>query len=202
MNLYHLYFFKGCVHYIFTSLFFQSNREHLWNLEKKFISLQKLFSFARKSNFWILDIQIYDVIKCLKIKMHETRNTFYWTTWEVNTISWWNLASLWHITKEKNSSKNSTITGKLDVKTRSRFFCAYKESNTTSIVKWNFWSKLLMLDSISKTTKICSNHHADLLRFLFTEDPLKTESSTPNFSYTFLTQKFGFIILHELAIFH
>ena len=38
---------------------------------------------------------------------HETRNTFYWTTWEVNTVSQWHLASLCNIAKEKFLSKNS-----------------------------------------------------------------------------------------------
>ena len=36
---------------------------------------------------------------------HKTINTFHWMTWEVNTISKWNLESLCHI-KKKNSSKN------------------------------------------------------------------------------------------------
>ena len=50
----------------------------------------------------------------------------------------------------------------------SRPFCVYKEFSTTSIGKWNFWSKLLMLDiNISKTIKTC---HSDFLGFLFTED--------------------------------
>ena len=40
-----------------------------------FISLQKLFSFSRKSNFSILDIQISWRHQMPK---HETRNTFYW----------------------------------------------------------------------------------------------------------------------------
>ena len=41
---------------------------------------------------------------------HKTRNTFYWITWEENTVCQWNLASLCHITKEKILSKNSTKT--------------------------------------------------------------------------------------------
>ena len=37
---------KGCVHYIFTSLFCISKREHLWNKDNCFlIALWKLFSF-------------------------------------------------------------------------------------------------------------------------------------------------------------
>ena len=40
--------FKGCVRYIFTSLFCMPKREDLWNKEKCFfISLGKLFSFLR-----------------------------------------------------------------------------------------------------------------------------------------------------------
>ena len=47
-----------------------------------FISLPKLFSFL-KSNFRILDIQISWPHQMLN---HKTRNTFYWITWEVNTV--------------------------------------------------------------------------------------------------------------------
>ena len=75
--------FKGCVHYIFTSLFFKSK----WELGKQgkmfFISIQKLFLFFRKSNFRILDIQISWHHQMLK---HKTISTFYWITWEVNTV--------------------------------------------------------------------------------------------------------------------
>ena len=50
--------FKDCVHCIFASLFL-SLKESLVKLGKMFfISLQKLFSFSRKSKFRILDIQI------------------------------------------------------------------------------------------------------------------------------------------------
>ena len=48
-----------------------------------FISLQKLFSFSRKSNFRILYIKISWRHRMPK---HETRNTFYWITWEVNSL--------------------------------------------------------------------------------------------------------------------
>ena len=37
----------------------------------------------------------------------KTRDKFYWMTYEVNAVGWWNLASLYHITKEKILSKNS-----------------------------------------------------------------------------------------------
>ena len=67
--------FKGCVHYIFASLFFRSKRKHLWNKGKCFL-------FHLKSSFlsWvnqILTFQIFkchDIIKSLSIK-HETHFT-------------------------------------------------------------------------------------------------------------------------------
>ena len=60
---------KGCVRYIFTSLFSISKREHLWNNEKCF-----LFHFVSSFRSWdnqILSFQIFkcnDVIKCPSTK--------------------------------------------------------------------------------------------------------------------------------------
>ena len=49
--------YKGCVRYIFTSLFFKSKA--LVKLGKMFfILLQNIISFSRKSNFRILGFQI------------------------------------------------------------------------------------------------------------------------------------------------
>ena len=45
------------------------------------ISLQKLFSFSRKSKFRILAIQISWYYQMPK---HKTKNTFYRITWEIN----------------------------------------------------------------------------------------------------------------------
>ena len=73
-----LYLFKGCVCYIFASLFFQSKRALVKLGEMFSISLQKHFLLSRKSNFRILDIQIsqYHLMP-----QHKTRDTFYWITW-------------------------------------------------------------------------------------------------------------------------
>ena len=63
---------KGCVHYIFVSLFCKSKEEHLWNKEKCF-----LFHFESYLRSWdnqILTFQIFkcdNVIKCSSMK-HET----------------------------------------------------------------------------------------------------------------------------------
>ena len=53
----------------------------------------------------------------------------------------------------------------------------------------------------SKTIKICPNQHADLLRFLFTEDSLKIEKGVELVLH-FFDKKFSFIIWHNLAKFH
>ena len=48
-----------------------------------FILLQKLFSFPRKSNVQILNIQV-----SWRHQMpHKARHTFYWITWEGSTHS-------------------------------------------------------------------------------------------------------------------
>ena len=70
---------KGCVCYIFVNLFFKSNREQLWNLEKCFLFHFKSSFHSREKR--ILDIQVswcHQMAKC------KTRNTFYWITWVVN----------------------------------------------------------------------------------------------------------------------
>ena len=67
--------FKGCVCYIFASVFFKSKREYLWNKDKHF-----LFYFESFFLFWdnqILTFQVFrshDVIKCLSMK-HKTHFT-------------------------------------------------------------------------------------------------------------------------------
>ena len=73
---------KGCVCYICASLFFESKRKHLSNYEKCF-SLQKLFSFSRKSNFRIL---LFQISWRHQMSNYKTRNTFHWITWEVNAV--------------------------------------------------------------------------------------------------------------------
>ena len=77
---------KGCVRYIFASLFCMSKREHLWNKEKCFLLHFKSSSRLldnQLSTFWIF--KCHDVIKCPSMK-HETRNTYYWITWEENAV--------------------------------------------------------------------------------------------------------------------
>ena len=85
MLLFHhkLFFFKDCDHYIFASLVGMFNREHLRNKGKCFL-------FHLQSTFHSWDNQIltfplltcHYVSNCLSMK-HET---FYWITWEPNTV--------------------------------------------------------------------------------------------------------------------
>ena len=72
-----------------------------------YFTSKALFVLSRKSNFRDLDVQI---AWCHQMPKHKTRNTFYWITWEINTVCQWDLASLYHITKEKFLSKKSTKT--------------------------------------------------------------------------------------------
>ena len=50
--------FKGCVRYIFTSLFFKSKGEHYETRKNVFDFTSKALTVLEKSNFRILDIQI------------------------------------------------------------------------------------------------------------------------------------------------
>ena len=64
-----IYLFKGCVCYIFASLFFKSKQEHWSNLEKYFL-FHFRSSFHSQENeileFYIL--KFHGIIKCLSIK--------------------------------------------------------------------------------------------------------------------------------------
>ena len=67
-----------------------------------FISLRKFFLFLRSSSFNFSDIQMSWRHQMSK---HETRNILYGITWEVNTVWWWNSASLCRVTKEQFLTK-------------------------------------------------------------------------------------------------
>ena len=68
----------------FVLVYFLSLNESTCQSKKKFfISLQKLFSFSRKSNFRILHFQIS---WCHQMPKHKTRNTLHLITWEVNSL--------------------------------------------------------------------------------------------------------------------
>ena len=131
-----------------------------------FILLQKLLSFSRKPTFRILDIQVSWRNQMPK---HKARNTFYWITWEINTliIKFGQFVSYYKKKFIKRFYKNC------DLKTSSRSFCVRKELSTTSIRKWNFWSKLLILDMYEENYQNLPKSAHTSLRFLFTKDSLK-----------------------------
>ena len=63
--------FKGCVCYIFASLFFMSKRELLWNKEI-FLFYFQSFLYSWDNETLTFEIfRYHDVIKCLRMK-HET----------------------------------------------------------------------------------------------------------------------------------
>ena len=83
--------------------------EHLWNNEKYF-----LFYFESSFRSWWRH----------QMPKRETRNTFYWITWEVNQVWQWNLVSLCNITKKK---KNQNFYRNCRLETSSRPFLLFKE---------------------------------------------------------------------------
>ena len=75
VNYFDIFNFKGCVRYIFASLFLGQNKSTCQIKRKMFfISLQNLFSFLRKSNFRILH---FEISWHHQIPKHKTRNTFH-----------------------------------------------------------------------------------------------------------------------------
>ena len=133
--------FKGCVRYIFASLFLSLNESTSQIRKSVFYFTSKALFVLEKIKFRTLHFQIS---WRHQMPMHKTKNTFHWIIWVANTVCWWNLASLCHITKEKKIIKKFCKT--CGLKTSSRPFCVYKKLRTTFIGKWNFWSKLLTLD--------------------------------------------------------
>ena len=109
-----------------------------------FISLQKLFSFSRKSNFRILHLQISWRHPLYK---HKTRNSFHWITWEINSLlikfgQFMSYCKIKHLIKK--------FFRNWGLGTSSRPFCVSKELSTISIRKWNF---------LKQATYIRKNRH-------------------------------------------
>ena len=66
---------KGCVRYIFASLFYMSKREHLWNKEKCFLfHLESSFRSWDNQALTFQVFKLHNVIECLSMK-HETHFT-------------------------------------------------------------------------------------------------------------------------------
>ena len=122
-----------------------------------FNSLQELYLFSRKSKFIILDIQIswrYQMPK------HKIRNTY------LNTYSLlMKFEQFMSYYKRKNLLKRHTKTATWKLVPDPLVPGPLLENE---FLKQATYIKM----SNSKTIKICSNQHAALLRFLFTEDSL------------------------------
>ena len=87
------------------------------------------YSFMRYSNFAILESPIW-----------WKRNTFYWINWDVNREQYSN--EIWpvYIILQKKFYK------KCGLETSSGPLCIFKELSKTSIGKWYFWNKLIILN--------------------------------------------------------
>ena len=97
------------------------------------------FLFSRKPNFRILHFQISWIIKCLSIKKKYISLNNLGSKYSL-LITFGQFMSYY---KSKNFIKN--FYKNCDLKTSSRPFCVCKEWSVTSIGKWNFWRKLLIL---------------------------------------------------------
>ena len=143
-----------------------------------FISLQKLFSFLRKSNF---KIPYFQTSWRHQMPRHKRRNTFHLGSKNSDLMKLDQFMSYYKRKKIiKKFHKNCGL------KPISRPFCVCKELSTTSIEKQNFWTSW-------KLSKF-------VLRIPFPEDSLKIKQgleivSRPHFSYNFLIKNY-FVILH------
>ena len=124
----------------FLLVCFLSLSKSTWLGKMFFIALQKLSLFSRKSNFRILHFQIswrYQMPK------HKTRNKHSLVMKFGQFMSY---------CKRKNFIKK--YYKNYGLKTNSRPVCIYRKLSATSFGKWNFWSKLLILDMLSES---CQN---------------------------------------------
>ena len=124
----------------FASLCLGLNESTCQMKKNIFYFTSKPLLILEKIKFRILHFQIswrYQIPK------HKTRNIFHWITWKVNSplIKFSQFMSSY---KSKNFIKK--FCKKYVLKTSSRPFCVCKELSTISIGKWNFWTKLLILD--------------------------------------------------------
>ena len=98
--------------------------------------VQKLFSFPGYSNFIIVECQI---LWRHQIPKDETKNISYWIACEVNTIRWWNLASLCDISYKSFYKRRG-------LETSSKTFLIFKESSIkTSLRKSASWFWLILI---------------------------------------------------------
>ena len=124
---------------------FKVKSKALVKLEKCFfISLKKLISFSRKSNFRILNFQIS---WCHQMPKHKTRNGFYWISLEVS----------------------KTVSSRSSTKTAAR---KLPPGLSLQKIKHNLYSKMKFLKQSTYIRYVMwkLNQHAGHHRFLFTED--------------------------------
>ena len=131
---------KGCDRYIFASLFLGLNESTCQIKKNVFYFTSKPLFVLEKIEFRILHFQISWRHQMLK---HKTRNKFHWMALKVTSLLMKFAQFMSHYKKKKLIKKFCRNCG---LKTSSRLFCVCKELSTDSIGKWNFWSKLLILD--------------------------------------------------------
>ena len=145
-----------CLMLICASLFLSLNKSTCQTRKNVFYFTWKALFVREKINFKILHFRI---LRCHQMPKNKTTNTFYWITWELNSLLM-KFGQFMSYYKKKKFIKQFCKNHSL--KTSSRPFCFYKELSTTSIGQWNFWSKLLLLlAKLSKFVQITTLTSSD-----------------------------------------
>ena len=161
-----------------------------------FISLQKLFSLSRKSDFRIWEIP---VCWCCQMPKHRTRNTFYWLTWQVNFVLM-KFDQFMPIYKRKYFIKK--LHKNCDLKTCSRPFCVCKNWPQPLLKNWTFEASYLHWICLRKTIKICPNQHR-LPQIRFYRGLFENQKGPgTTFFIEYFNNKFSFVMLHKQDKFH
>ena len=114
------------------------------------------------------------------------------------------MASLCHIPKGKFVSKNYIKTATWNIVPGPFVFA---KNYAQPLLENDIFEATCLYDICnSKNIKICQNHHAHLLRFLFTGDSFKLKELGTSFQaiffIKFFDQNLSFVILHKLTKFH
>ena len=134
--------------------------------------------FSRSPENQTLELQIFkfhDVIKCRSKNKYILLNNLRGKQ-SVNEISL--LMKFGQFTSySKGNNFIKKISKNCGLKTSSRLFLVCKELSTTLLENGIFEAIYYYQICNSKTIKISPNQHAGLLKFFFTEDPLKVQKS-------------------------
>ena len=126
---------KGCVRYIFASLFLSLNKSTCQTRENVFYFTWKALFFLEKSNFEILHFRI---LLLHQMPKHKIKKYILLNNLGSKHSLLMKFGKFVSYYKRKNFIKK--FYKKCGLKTSFRLFCVCKELSTTSIGQWNFWT--------------------------------------------------------------